>query len=48
MFNFEPWAIVLMCVFGAVWLASTIADHVRKSRAKRSSRPPDRPRSERE
>ena len=41
-FHFETWGIVLMCVFGTVWLVTTILDVRRKVIAKKSKSPSER------
>lgn len=35
-FHFETWGVVLMCVFGTVWLVTTILDVRRRVIAKKS------------
>ncbi len=35
-FHFETWGIVLMCVFGTVWLVTTILDVRRRITAKKA------------
>lgn len=41
-FHFETWGIVLMCVFGTVWLVTAVLDFRRKLRARKAKSPTER------